>query len=204
MARFIRRDPVSILALARRLLLCMVSPPPSPVSNGPDAREAMASCKSLLLVPAIAYLQYPCANDRWADACCGASLFSKSDAFFFPAPEHRHTPVLLFYWLLELFYVKRRDLSFSALIVIERLARASFASCVFVCPGDLLQAKTNFELALGLNANYEKAKSWQRKVRHRRDSRCESGERDGCTARREGVVVFDGGVVLVFALGVGR
>ncbi|CAM9408782.1 unnamed protein product [Scytosiphon promiscuus] len=30
--------------------------------------------------------------------------------------------------------------------------------------GDLQQAKTNFELALGLNANYEKAKSWQRKV----------------------------------------
>ncbi|CAM9967119.1 unnamed protein product [Pylaiella littoralis] len=30
--------------------------------------------------------------------------------------------------------------------------------------GDLHEAKTNFELALGLNANYEKAKSWQRKV----------------------------------------
>lgn len=31
---------------------------------------------------------------------------------------------------------------------------------------DLHQAKENFELALGMNANYEKAKSWQRKVRY--------------------------------------
>ncbi|CAB1118630.1 unnamed protein product [Ectocarpus sp. CCAP 1310/34] len=30
--------------------------------------------------------------------------------------------------------------------------------------GDLHQAKINFELALGMNPNYEKAKSWQRKV----------------------------------------
>ncbi|CAN0433470.1 unnamed protein product, partial [Ectocarpus sp. 8 AP-2014] len=30
--------------------------------------------------------------------------------------------------------------------------------------GDLHQAKINFELALDMNANYEKAKSWQRKV----------------------------------------
>lgn len=40
-----------------------------------------------------------------------------------------------------------------------------FAPCS--CPllsGNLHEAKTNFELALGLNANYEKAKSWQRKV----------------------------------------
>lgn len=36
----------------------------------------------------------------------------------------------------------------------------------FVCwAGDLYQAKENFGLALSLNANYEKAKSWQRKVR---------------------------------------
>lgn len=35
---------------------------------------------------------------------------------------------------------------------------------LYVLTGNLHQAKTNFELALGLNSNYEKAKSWQRKV----------------------------------------
>ena len=37
--------------------------------------------------------------------------------------------------------------------------------CVFGWAGDLYKAKENFERALGLNANYEKARSWQRKVR---------------------------------------
>lgn len=35
---------------------------------------------------------------------------------------------------------------------------------LFALSGNLHEAKINFELALGLNANYEKAKSWQRKV----------------------------------------
>lgn len=48
------------------------------------------------------------------------------------------------------------------------LAFSPVAHCFFCSqsfsPGELHQAKANFELALGLNAAYEKAKSWQRKV----------------------------------------